>query len=178
MAISTKVEDRRAKTAALREKHQPIFDKLGIPDAVFIPKMAYTPYSGAQDKVISLFPSEINKGHDIFTEFVDREINSEDPQRRLWKWRFNPEFETEYEKSTPDSVTGVYRYLIPIGELIEVKSDTLENPQETLVIDIPDPDTDLPKDQMTIRDYAAIHLVIPCSNKAWLNDIIIKAKNK
>ena len=37
---------------------------------------------------------------------------------------------------------------------------------------MPDPSTDPPLNEMTIRDLAAIMLKKPVSNKKWLNDII------
>jgi hypothetical protein len=176
MALDTKdkPEDKKIKIAHLREKHQPIFDKLSIPDASFIPKFAYLPKTGAPEKVIAFFPSEINKGNDVYTEFVSIDYDPEDAERRLWKWKFNPQFDTEYEKSTPHPVTGHSRYLIPVNELIHVTLDKADGTQEKIEFPLPDPDQDCPMDAMTLRDYAAIKLKAPVSHKPWLNDIIKK----
>jgi len=61
-----------------------------------------------------------------------------------------------------------------IEELI--KEDKIESVKEEkqaeLKFDIPDPESDLPVSQMTIRDLAAILLKKPVSNKKWLNKLI------
>lgn len=178
----TKPEDRKAKIVHLREKHQPIFDQLKTPDASFIPKFAYLPKTGANEKVIAFFPSEINKGHDVYTEFVSVDYEPEDAERRLWRWKYNPQFDTEYEKTQPHHVTGHVRYLIPVNELVHVSLDTKPKetpvqPQNELSFPLPDPDQDCGMDQMTLRDYAAIHLRSAQSHKPWLN-IMIQNTNK
>lgn len=179
MALETKdkPEDRKVKIANLREKHQPIFDKLGIPDASFIPKFAYLPKTGAQEKVIAFFPSEINKGNDVYTEFVSIDYDPEDAERRLWKWKYNPQYDTEYEKTPPHPVTGHSRYLIPVNELVHVVADSNAAAQSKEIdFPLPDPDQDCPMEAMTLRDYAAIKLGVPASHKSWLNEIIKTAK--
>ena len=80
MSINTKkntVEtlDKKAKIEILKSHHKTMFAKLGVKDPVFSPKMAY--YDSGE-RVISFFPSEIEKGEDIFTEFVSRDYDSED----------------------------------------------------------------------------------------------------
>ena len=42
MSVSLKTEkvDSKTKVAELREKHQPVFEALNIPDAYFYPKLA------------------------------------------------------------------------------------------------------------------------------------------
>jgi hypothetical protein len=167
----------REKIADLRVKHQPMFDTLGIKDALFYPKMAYLNSMG--EKIISFFPSEVAKGEDIYTEFVSRDYLSEDPDRKLYKWKFNPFYETEYQTTSPHPVTGDIRYEIPINELVLVTEDVAvpwytDEEIETKDIEaiLPDSDIDLPMAEMTMRDYAAIHLAKPVSRKAWLNDII------
>jgi len=183
MQLKTKKEPvaktNREKIADLRVKHLPLFESIGNKDALFYPKMAYLNSKG--EKIISFFPSEIGRGEDIYTEFVSRDYVSEDPDRTLYKWKHNPFYETEYETTTPHPVTGDIRYEIPINELIEVTNskdteipwytDEELNTQEIEAV-LPDSDIDLPMSEMTMRDYAAIHLAKPISRKAWLNDII------
>lgn len=178
MSISTvpNTEDKREKLKRLREFHQPVLDAAGVPDAVFIPKMAYRPY-GKTELHIGFFESEVSKGEDIYVEFTSKELVPEDPERKLYKWRFNPHFDTEYEKTEPSPQNGHFRYLVPVEELSEVKGATKQKtkPAVQCKLDlsaIPDPDDDLPMDQMTIRDYAAIHMRRPVSKKEWLNKII------
>lgn len=180
MSISTvdKPEDKREKLKKLREYHQPILDKLGVPGASFIPKMAYRPY-GKTELHIAFFASEISKGEDVYVEFTSKELVPEDPERRLYKWRFNPHFEEEYEKTEPYAATGHIRYLVPCDELVLVNAPQTDAPKVQTELDlsqIPNPDDDLPMDQMTIRDYAAIHMKLPVSHKPWLNNIITNNK--
>jgi len=179
MSISTtdKPEDKRDKLKKLREFHQKTLDNLGVSDALFIPKMAYRPY-GKTELHIAFFASEINKGEDVYVEFASKELVPEDPERRLYKWRFNPHFEEEYEKTDPHPVTGHFRYLVPTEELIHIKTVASEPSAPVLEFDSPkdfdlvDANTDLPIDQLTIRDLAAILLKKPVSQKPWLNEII------
>lgn len=173
MSISTidKPEDKREKLRKLREFHQPVLDRIGEPDALFIPKMAYRPY-GKQDLHIGFFASELQKGEDIYVEFTSKDLTPEDPARRLYKWMHNPHFAEEYDTTEPTAGTGHVRYLVPVDELILIKVQHEE--EETNDFDLPDANEDLPMDQMTIRDLAAILLKQPVSKKKWLNDLIKK----
>ena len=99
-------------------------------------------------------------------------MDPEDPTRTLYKWRFNPHYEEEYEKTEP-AANGHFRYLIPVSELIKIEIEQPEPVNEFPDFDeIMDPDTDAPIGQLTIRDLAAIMLKRPVSQKKWLNDII------
>lgn len=170
MSILTtdKPEDKKEKLRKLREFHQKALNELGVPDAVFIPKMAYTP-SGKREKHIAFFNSEVGKGTDIYVEFCSKDHDPEYEDRGLYQWKYNSHFEEEYEKTEPNPQTGHCRYLVPIAELKKVK-DYIE-----LAFDkLPDANLDLPLDQITIRDLAAILLKKPVSMKPWLNDIISK----
>jgi hypothetical protein len=161
-------QDRKEKLKKLREFHQKTLNELGVPDAIFIPKMAYTP-TGKSELFIGFFNNEISKGQDIFTEFCSRDNDPEYEDRGLYRWKYNSHFEEEYEKTAPNS-TGSVRYLVPVSELIKVKSYTQS--ESEVPFNIMDPDSDAPMDQMTLRDYAAIHLGKPVSMKPWLNEII------
>jgi len=176
MSISTtdKPEDKRERLKKLREFHQPLLTEVGATDGTFIPKMAYRPY-GKTELHIAFFASEISKGEDVYIEFTSKELVPEDQERKLYKWRFNPHFEEEYEKTEPNPQTGHVRYLIPVEELTVVKSQkTEEVVQPEMDLELPDPNLDQPFDQMTIRDLAAILLKKPVSHKQWLNEIITK----
>lgn len=166
--------DKRGKIQLLEEKHKPLFAKEGINGpAKFIPRMAYY-YEG--EKIISLYPSEINGGEDIYTEFVSKDFYPEDKDRKLYKWIYNADYETEYKTSNPHPVTGDKRYLIPVDELVEVE---ILHTKNSIIDDFdaePSAGTDVPYADMTLRDYAAIQLKTPCSNKKWLNEIINKTK--
>jgi hypothetical protein len=179
---SNKTVSRKEQIRELRQKHEKLFELEGLGDkAKFVPKMAYIPRAGAET-VIAFFPSEIESGEDLYTEFVSKQNIPEDPERRLWKWPFNPEYDIEYEKTAPHPGTGHIRYLVPVAELIDVASvhqNTLIKPAEELndqedefTFDLPDANTDAPINQMTIRDKAAIDWKLPVSAKPWLNDLI------
>jgi hypothetical protein len=74
---------------------------------------------------------------------------------------------------------GQVRYLIPVSELMKVSAPVEKKVATSKQLDlntffseIIDPDQDVPLDQMTVRDLAAILLKKPVSNKKWLNDLI------
>lgn len=124
MSISTtgknkvkKSELYREKMASLREFHQPTLDYIDDSNAYFYPKMAYKPI-GLEEVCVGFFPSELRKGTDVYTEFVSREYESEDPERTLWKYEFNPHWEEEYQKG--ETSTGSEIYYIPVNELIKI----------------------------------------------------------
>lgn len=173
----TKKETTREKVAKLREKHEPLFHKEKMADLCgdspkFIPRMAYK-HKG--ELVIGFYPREIYGNTDIYTEFVSRDYTPEDKQRRLYKWMFNSEYATEYELSDPHDATGDRRYLIPVDELVDVQEfhdDRETDETETQVSELPDIDSDIPYDAMTLRDYAAIKWKKPVSHKKWLNTLI------
>jgi hypothetical protein len=183
MAISTKEgskgpSSKREKIAALLEKHIPLFEKLGVSNPKFIPKMAYP---DQKELIISFYPSEVNSGQDVYTEFVSRDYEPEDPERRLFKWIYNPEYATEYRMSDPHPTTGDRRFLVPVDELVDVTKEILDKEQEKTgqtdafnLKDAPDADSDQPYANMTMRDYAAIQWKQPVSHKKWLNELIIK----
>lgn len=181
ISTTDKPNDKQEKLKKLKEYHQPVFDKLGLTNPTYIPKLFYRPY-GKTELYIAFFASEISKGDDIYTEYTDKDFMIMDPDRKLYRWRFNPHFEEEYEKTEPSATTGHIRYLVPVEELTLMKVDiepvVEEKPVQTkLDLDaIPDASDDLPMDQMTIRDYAAIHLKKACSKKKWLNDIVTSKK--
>ena len=172
-------ELKRERLKQLRAYHQQALDKLGVPNAVFIPKLAYKP-SGKNEVHVSFFISEISKGEDVYMEFTNRNNVPEDPKRTLYKWRYNPHYATEYEATDPNTKPNDIRYLVPVAELQVIKSQQPETPKlstkitEVVELSLPDPNLDLPIDQLTIRDLAAILLKKPCSQKSWLNDIITR----
>lgn len=178
LQTTEKPEDKREKLKKLREFHQPVLDEYNVPDAVFLPKMAYKPY-GKSEIHIAFFASEISKGEDVYVEFTNKENVPEDPERKLYKWKFNPHFEAEYEKTEPNAVTGHCRYLVPVMELINIVSKkapmVATKKAPPLEMPIQDPNEDAPFNQLTIRDLAALLLRKPVSHKDWLNEVITKS---
>lgn len=173
-------EDKKENLKKIKEFHKVTMEKLGVSDYSLIPKLAYRP-SGKTELYVSFFYSEISKGQDVYLEFTDRNNVPEDPERTLYLWKFNPHFEEEYEKTEPTEGTGHIRYLVPVEELKVIKKYSPEAMITTekevklkpaLDFSLPNPETDPPFNEMTIRDLAAIMLNKPVSNKEWLNNII------
>ena len=178
MSLSTKTSNvnRQEKTEELKQYHDWKFKLIQEDAPLFIPKCAYIP-RGMSELHIGFFASEVKKGMDIYTEFTSIDLEPEDSERTLYKWRFNPHYDEEYEKTEP-AANGHFRYLVPVSELVKIEIEQQEiGGQAGLFPDfdeIMDPDTDAPISQMTIRDLAAILMSRPVSNKKWLNDLIDK----
>ena len=108
--------------------------------------MAYRP-SGKDDLHVSFFPSELEKGKDIYTEFVSIQYESEDPKRTLYLVKHNPHWKEEYELITSNS--GFERHLIPVSELKAINDVTSRGQKFTTKdikedfdkIKLPDPET-------------------------------------
>ena len=138
--------ERKAKVAELRQEHQPYFDKTrsGF-DQLYIPKMAYRP-TGKDELHVSFFPSELEKGQDIYTEFVSIEYETEDPKRTLYLIKSNPHWKEEYELITSSS--GFERHIIPASELKVINDVTDRKPlpefskEENEFFKIPNPETE------------------------------------
>jgi hypothetical protein len=164
-------ENRFVKVQELRKFHQATFDALGKPNAEFIPKMAYIP-KGMDELHIGFFASELSRGVDFFTEFVNKDLLPEDPKRQLYLWKYNPYWQTEY----PEVQSGTYIFsMVPVTELYKVdipetKLDAQQASNEFNITSL----NDAPISELTIRDLAAILLKKPISNKDFLNDIISK----
>jgi len=140
--IMTPVE-RKKKVSELREEHEDYFQKVGNLNALYIPKMAYRP-SGKDDLHISFFPSELEKGEDIYTEFVSIDYESEDPKRTLYLHKYNAHWKEEYELITSNS--GFERHLIPASELIVINDITSRKEEAKTIFeleDLPNPDADM-----------------------------------
>ena len=134
--------ERKKRVAKLREEHEDFFQKNGIINALYIPKMAYRP-TGKDDLHVSFFPSELEKGRDIYTEFVSIEYETEDPKRTLYLIKHNPHWKEEYELITSSS--GFERHIIPVSEL-KVMNDVTDREEKKIAsIDdftIPNPETE------------------------------------
>jgi len=159
---------RKDAVAQMRKFHELTFTELNNPDAIYIPKMAHY-VSGFEGLHMGFFETEINHGEDVYTEKVSKYMESEDPSRTLYKYKNNPHFKDDYITSEPTS-TGNVRYLVPLDELDIIDTSEIEE------FSLMNPDEDLPLDQLTIRDLAALLLQKPVSKKIWLNNIIKKSK--
>lgn len=165
--------NRQEKTEELIKFHDWKFKLIQEDNPLFIPKCAYYP-KGKSELFVGMFASELKKNKDIYTEFTSIDLEPEDPERILYKWRFNPHFEEEYEKTEP-AANGHFRYLIPVAELVKIEFEAPTVEKASVFPDfeeISDPDSDAALDQLTIRDLAALLLKKPVSHKKWLNDLI------
>jgi len=164
----------KEKVLKLKVKHEPAFSILGIENPIFSPKMTFYP-EGKDKPHIGLFLSEINQGQNVYTEFVGKDFQEEDPDRTLWVWEYNPTWAQEYDYIEGE-IPAKRRYLIPTSELKKVRID-MDSMQGSLFedkVDLTkyDQADDSPMSEMTLRDYAAIKLNKPVSKKEWLNKII------
>jgi hypothetical protein len=125
------IEEKKEKIADLRKFHEPAFKAINVEDALYIPRMAYKP-SGHNEVIISFFASELKNEKDIYTEFVSKDYQCEDPNRVLWKWKFNPFWTTEYAKSD-DPIPTAIKYYIPTSELVVISrnGEVRKDKQET-----------------------------------------------
>jgi len=115
--------ERAEKIKALKQEHMDYLSKIGSTYA-FIPKMAYRP-SGKDDKYITFFPSELETECDIYTEFVSKQYESEDPKRTLYFLKYNAWWKEEYELHT--SKSGFTTHLVPVSELKVINDVTTRN---------------------------------------------------
>ena len=136
--------ERKAKVLKLREEHEDYFQSSANINALYIPKMAYRP-SGKDELHVSFFPSELQKGRDIYTEFVSIEYDSEDPKRTLYLLKHNAHWAEEYEKVTSSS--GFERHIVPVSELKVINDVTsrrspikepelIKNPEKREIVDV------------------------------------------
>lgn len=164
----TKLE-REKKILELRKLHQPYFDSIGEPDALFVPSMAYMPRALTETHM-SFFSSALNKGRTVYTEKVNKHSESEDDNRTLYSFPYNEFFEEEYPSEEKESGNGAYKiYFFPISEMEIIDKSTVPE-----TIELMDPDTDAPVSQLTARDLIAIVKNKPISNNKWINDLITR----
>lgn len=154
----------KLKIVALREKHESTFEKLGVPEANYIPKMIFgTP------PVLLFFRSELESGKDIYTEKVSQDYDLLDEERTLYVWKHDPDYK---EKLTTKPYGEDVMYYIPFSEF---KPLTIN--KEAAKFNIPNPDEDAPFEELMLRDLAAILWKEPVSQKSWLNELIKQVKS-
>jgi len=142
--------ERKKKVKELFSEHEEYFTSNNIKHPLYIPKMAYRP-PGKDEKHISFFPSELQKGEDIYTEFVSIEYESEDPKRTLYAFKVPNNWVDKYELVTSNS--GFERHLIPVSELTAVSDVTskIKNLEEKIK-DVPDYSIPNPETERDIVD--------------------------
>jgi hypothetical protein len=168
---------RKLNLDRLRVFHQDTFNKLNLKNPILIGKMAFKP-KGLDNKHCAFFYSELKNTGDIYLEFTNRFCEPETENRALYVLKHNPHYNEEYAKSEKGM------FLVPIDELVLVKKYTLSevnnmNPivtQAAMDFVLPELTDDPAIGEMTIRDFAAIMLKAPISNKSWINDLIKQIK--
>lgn len=165
---------RQSKVDQLREYHQDTFNALGVPDAYFDSKAARMMVG---ENRIGFFESQLKKGVDIYFEINDFSQNIIDPERPLYKLKYDPHYTSnskyEYVHDTP--VGPQYYVMVKDLEVVEVD---YENMSIEVIESIGD-NEDSHMNELTARDHACILLKVPESTKVWLNDLINKSlKNK
>lgn len=173
---------RKQRLEEIRQYHAQLIRDLDIPSIDLNMKMAF--YDKQGRKVVGIFPSEFKKEKGVFIEFVTKDYDIADPERKVYRVAPNPHFEQEYELSSSGS------FLVPIEELRLVnptsvaiskasavisndkllKEQSQANPQSKAPVS--QRYEDAPYTEMTIRDYITIHTGVAVSNKQWLNDLV------
>ena len=152
---------KKEKIAELRKKHEPLFAKLGVPDALFIPKLVY-----GNPKIVCFFPSELKHERDIYIEMASKDYEPEDQTRTLYKWKFIPNYANVYDQKIHEASGDAMTY-VPFTEFKPIPEN-----DEADEFSIPNPNEDAPISELTIRDLTAILTGKPVSFKPWLNKIM------
>ncbi len=181
-------EQKRYKAEILdefRDYHHKLIDNLGISRLDFNMKMPF--YDKQARNVVGIFSSEFKKEKGFYFELITNEFEPLDANRTVYKIAYNPNFEEEYELNEKGS------YLVPIEELRivnassiaisgasavldDVPTKTVPTPKPSVAYKAPAPMEDAPYQEMTIRDFYAIHTGRPVSSKTWLNELIKSQK--
>jgi hypothetical protein len=125
---------RKEKEKDFFVQHMETFKKLGLADPSFLIKTAFY-QKGKFGRQVLFFESELAKGEDLYIEFYDNiEVNgSKDvvpmlEDRQLFKYKYNPYFQEEYEKKEGISFKGdpYLSFTVPVSELTAIMSDGSE----------------------------------------------------
>lgn len=104
--------NRKEMLEKCRDYHQPMLDLLNTKPGQFTIKPGF--YTPSAVRMIGLYPEDINRGLDLFIELVTRENQPSEPDRPLFRWKYNPHAMEEYELGSKGS------YLIPVEELEKI----------------------------------------------------------
>jgi hypothetical protein len=158
------------KVNLLFERHADWFFKMGLEpsDILYLPKQIL-PYKDTA--YITFYEKELELGKDIYVEFVDEKFEPLSKTNKLWLWVYNKYYKEECLKTDPHPITGHICYMVPISELVEM--EPLHKDQSVKSVK---KEEEVPMSQMTLRDYAAIYLKVPLSNREWLNEMIKQSK--
>lgn len=182
-------ERKRLKLEAIRQYHMDLIKDLDISPLDFNMKMPF--YDDRKRYVIGIFASEFKKEKGFYFELIDRKLDPLSQERKVYRVPFNNSFEEEYELNEKGS------YLVPLDELRVVNTAAVAISKGSAVASfdkvfsskvVPEekttpaaeqltPKADAPYNEMTIRDYIAIHTGRPVSFKSWINELVCKPYN-
>lgn len=184
--------NRKEMLEKCRDYHQPMLDLLNAKPVQFTIKPGF--YTPNAIRMIGLYPEDINRGLDLFIELVTRENQPSEPDRPLFRWKYNPHAMEEYELGSKGS------YLIPVEELEKINPIELtalgegvldkvssKKPAEkkpltlslTSVAPAAAPSTDLldtPFGDLSVKEAAAIIWRLPISGNAKIDQFIKEYK--
>jgi hypothetical protein len=127
---------RKEKEKEFFVQHMDTFRAIGNPDPFFIIKTAFF-QKGKFGRHVQFFESEVGKGEDIYVEFYDNVTDANNvvtnvipfsEDRQLFKYKYNPYFQEEYEKKEGISFKGdpYLSFTVPVSELTAIMSDGSE----------------------------------------------------
>lgn len=184
--------NRKEMLEKCRDYHQPMLDLLNAKPVQFTIKPGF--YTPNAIRMIGLYPEDINRGLDLFIELVTRENQPSEPDRPLFRWKYNPHAMEEYELGSKGS------YLIPVEELEKINPIELtalgegvldkvssKKPAEkkpltlslTSVAPAAAPSTDLldtPFGDLSVKEAAAIIWRLPISGNPKIDQFIKEYK--
>lgn len=123
--------NRKEKEKEFFAEHAGIFSLLKIASPNFVVKTAFY-QTGKYGRHIQLFEGELNRGEDLYIEFVDnvRDDSGKEiglvpmfPDRQLFKLKANPFYAEEYELKENPKYTA---YIVSTSELFAVLKDGSE----------------------------------------------------
>jgi len=171
-------EWKKAKLDAIRAHHKDLINDLGISPLDFNMKKAF--YNSKGVEVVGIFGSEFRKEKGFFFELISSDLDPIDPERKVYRVPPNTCYEEEYElnaKNSHNVPLEELRVVNPYAAAISKSSSILptEKKEVEKIVRIEKVSLSLqdsPYNEMTIRDYMAIHSNKPVSLKGWLNDLI------
>jgi len=127
---------RKEKENELFNSHSDTFRILKASSPLFVAKTAFFK-KGKFGRQVQLFEGELQRGEDIYIEFVDviRDDSGKEmdlvpmfPERQLFKYKYNPFYSEEYEikESTNSKGDSYSAYTIPVSELMAIMKDGTE----------------------------------------------------
>ncbi|MCB1713081.1 MAG: hypothetical protein KDH96_11590 [Candidatus Riesia sp.] len=200
-------EEKKERTEKLREFHADYLAMTGNDKVKFFGHLAYAPKEYPElDKCISVFESQIADERGFYVELVDKDlIRKHSDSGNLYYYKYNPYYNEENPSIdrgkfttyfipvsslelvkqgsglAPETTVSESGSSITTSGAISTKtekvspSDTLVSKQQKIAFD--DSEDDVPWNQMTAKDFAAIFWKKPISDKEVINKLIEKENN-